>query len=40
MSAFFVGLIIGLFAGSAIGTGIMAICAAGKKGENNADKNV
>lgn len=30
---FIIGLVIGLFSGAAIGVGIMAILAAGKKGE-------
>lgn len=33
MIEFIVGLIIGLFSGAAIGIGIMAICAVGKKGD-------
>lgn len=35
MIEFIVGLIIGLFSGAAIGIGIMAICAAGKKGDED-----
>lgn len=39
MIEFIVGLIIGLFSGAAIGIGIMAICAVGKRG-NNSDNSI
>lgn len=35
MVEFIVGLIIGLFSGAAIGIGIMAVCAVGKRGDNS-----
>ena len=35
MVDFIVGLIIGLFSGAAIGIGIMALCAVGKREDNS-----
>lgn len=35
MIEFILGLIIGLFSGAAIGIGIMAVCAVGKRGDNS-----
>lgn len=39
MVEFIVGLVIGLFSGAAIGIGIMAVCAVGKRG-NNSDNSI